>query len=79
MDNLPSNLAYAVGGQLPAEGEETVTRRLTDGREFRIVKRFYEPHALRQRLASLGWDAQVQATPEFFIYGQATAASELIF
>jgi SAM-dependent methyltransferase len=78
VDNLPSNLAYAVDGQLPAEGEETVTRRLADGREFRIVKRFYEPHALHQRLADLGWDAQVQATPEFFIYGQATRASERV-
>jgi hypothetical protein len=73
VDNLPSNLAYAVDGQLPAEGEEIVTRRLADGREFRIVKRFYEPHALQQRLADLGWDAQLQATPEFFIYGQARA------
>jgi hypothetical protein len=49
-----------------------MTRRLADGREFRIVKRFYESRALGRRLADLGWDAQVQATPEFFIYGQAT-------
>ncbi|HWY90372.1 MAG TPA: hypothetical protein VNY31_06840 [Solirubrobacteraceae bacterium] len=53
-----------------------MTRRLADGREFRIVKRFYEPHAPHRQLASLGWDAQVQATPEFFIYGQATTVSE---
>jgi hypothetical protein len=46
-------------------------QRLADGREFRIVKRFYEPHTLSRRLAELGWDAQVQATAEFFIYGQA--------
>ena len=58
VDNLPSNLACAVDGQLPAEGEEIVTRRLADGREFRIVKHFYEPRALHQRLADLGWDAQ---------------------
>jgi hypothetical protein len=55
-----------------------MTRRLADGREFRIVKRFYEPHALRQRLAGLGWHAQVQATPEFFIYGEATTVSERV-
>lgn len=35
-----------------------MTWRLADGREFRIVKRFYEP-------------PQVQTTAEFFIYGQA--------
>lgn len=76
VDSLPNSLASAVDHRLPTEGEETMTRRLADGREFRIVKRFYEPHALSDRLAGLGWDAHVQTTPEFFIYGQATLASE---
>ena len=78
VDSLPSDLASALDHQLPDHGEETMTRRLADGREFRIVKRFYEPHALHRRLADLGWDAQVQATPEFFIHGQATRASERV-
>jgi SAM-dependent methyltransferase len=76
VDSLPSDLSSAADHRLPDRGEETMTRRLADGREFRIVKRFYEPYALHQRLADLGWDAQVQTTPEFFIYGQATTASE---
>lgn len=78
VDSLPSNLASAADHRLPVEGDETMTRRLADGREFRIVKRFYEPHALSGRLANLGWDAQVQATREFFIYGQATTACERV-
>jgi SAM-dependent methyltransferase len=78
VDSLPSNLASAVDHRLPDHGEETMTRRLADGREFRIVKRFYDPQALHQRLANLGWNAQVQATPEFFIHGQATRASERV-
>jgi SAM-dependent methyltransferase len=78
VDSLPSNLASAVDHQLPADGDETMTRRLADGREFRIIKRFYEPLALSGRLTDLGWDTQVQATPEFFIYGQATAPSERV-
>jgi SAM-dependent methyltransferase len=72
VDSLPSDLASAVDHRLPDRGKETMTRRLADGREFRIVKRFYEPHALGRRLVDLGWDAQVQATAEFFIYGEAT-------
>jgi hypothetical protein len=43
-----------------------------------LEQRFYEPNALRQRLAGMGWDAQVQVTPEFFIYGHATRASERV-
>jgi SAM-dependent methyltransferase len=78
VDSLPSDLASAMDHRLPDRGVETMTRRLADGREFRIVKRFYEPHALRQRLAGLGWHAQVQATPEFFIYGQATTVSKRV-
>jgi len=49
-------------------------RRLADGREYQIVKRFHEPEPLQQRLAELGWTAHVQRTPEFFIYGHATAS-----
>lgn len=47
-------------------------RRLADGREFHIVKRFYDPYTLRQRLTELGWNAQIQTTRDFFIYGQAS-------
>lgn len=77
VDSLPSELSSAVDHRLPDPGEETMTRRLADGREFRIVKRFYEPRALSRGLVDLGWDAQVQATPEFFIYGQATTSGRV--
>jgi demethylmenaquinone methyltransferase/2-methoxy-6-polyprenyl-1,4-benzoquinol methylase len=72
VDSSRSDLASAVDHRLPDQGEETMLRRLADGREFHIVKRFHEPKALQQRLTDLGWIAQVQRTPEFFIYGQAT-------
>ncbi|HMH48413.1 MAG TPA: hypothetical protein VK538_11945, partial [Solirubrobacteraceae bacterium] len=74
LDSSPSDLASAADHKLPGRGEETMLRRLADGREFHIVKHFYEPRALQQRIADLGWSAQVHATPEFFIYGHATAA-----
>ena len=46
-----------------------MTRRLNDGREFRIVKIFYEPAELQRRLQALGWDGWVRSTGQFFIYG----------
>jgi ubiquinone/menaquinone biosynthesis C-methylase UbiE len=52
---------------IPDDGT-TLTRRLNDGREFDIVKVFYEPEALRQHLAQAGIQAQVQVTPAFFLY-----------
>jgi ubiquinone/menaquinone biosynthesis C-methylase UbiE len=75
VDSSRSEQASAVDHTLPGQGEETMLRRLADGREYRVVKRFYEPHALQQRLTELDWDAHVQSTPEFFIYGHATPAS----
>jgi hypothetical protein len=49
-------------------------RRLADGSEHRIVKRFYEPQWLGRRLADLGWSVEAHSTPTFFIYGQARVA-----
>jgi ubiquinone/menaquinone biosynthesis C-methylase UbiE len=74
IDSLRSEQASAVDHKLPDRNEETMLRRLADGREYHIVKRFHEPHALQQRLTHLGWNAHVQTTPEFFIYGHATPA-----
>ncbi len=70
LDNARSERASAADHKLPEEGEETMVRRLKDGREYQIVKRFYEPDALHRRLADLGWAVQVESTHEYFIYGQ---------
>jgi len=75
IDSLRSQQASALDHKLPDQAEETMLRRLADGREYRIIKRFHEPRPLQRRLAELGWSAQVQATREFFIYGYATPAA----
>jgi demethylmenaquinone methyltransferase/2-methoxy-6-polyprenyl-1,4-benzoquinol methylase len=50
---------------------ETTVRKLADGREFRIVKRYHEPEQLERRLAELGWAIEVRDTADFFIYGRS--------
>jgi SAM-dependent methyltransferase len=57
---------------MPADDATREQRRLDDGREFEIVKRYYEPAALVAQLAELGWRSEVRSTGEFFIYGVAT-------
>lgn len=52
-----------------------VTRKLNDGRTFRIVKIFHEPASLNARLAKLGFDAAIRRTERFFIHGAARAAA----
>ena len=56
---------------LPGQNEGVVTRKLNDGREFRIVKMFYEPESLTARLRQIGWNAALDRTASYFIYGSA--------
>ena len=52
-----------------APRDHTTLRRLNDGREFRIVKVFYDPSGLGARLADMGWRFSVRATDKHLLYG----------
>jgi SAM-dependent methyltransferase len=69
IDSDRSDCSTASDHRLPPAEDETLLRRLDDGREFCIVKRFYAPERLESRLARLGWQCRIQRTGEFFIYG----------
>jgi len=53
----------------PLDGSGVATRRLNDGREFQVVKMFYEPKDLEQRLGQLGFHGWVRSSGTFFHYG----------
>jgi SAM-dependent methyltransferase len=54
---------------VPAGGE-LETRRLSDGREFRIVKRRWEPRGLEQRVEPLGFELDLATSGNgHFLYG----------
>lgn len=50
------------------------TRNLADGREFTIVKRYWEPDELITRLAALGWAFEASTTGHFFITAHGARA-----
>lgn len=56
---------------VPGREAGIVTRRLNDGREFRIVKLFYEPATLDAKLARIGFASRIRQTARYFIYGEA--------
>jgi demethylmenaquinone methyltransferase/2-methoxy-6-polyprenyl-1,4-benzoquinol methylase len=56
----------------PADHSGVVRRRLGDGREFEVVKVFYEPEALADRLRQGGWEGWVRSTGRFFLVGSVT-------
>jgi hypothetical protein len=49
-----------------------VTRKLNDGREFRIVKRFLRADSLRDALAGSSWRVAARETQSYFLYAEAT-------
>jgi SAM-dependent methyltransferase len=47
-------------------------RTLRDGRGFDVVKVYWDPSELQDRLSSLGWHASVRRVGETFLYGSGT-------
>jgi 2-polyprenyl-3-methyl-5-hydroxy-6-metoxy-1,4-benzoquinol methylase len=56
----------------PLDQSGVVRRRLNDGREFEIVKVFYDPAVLEHRLLERGWKGSVRSTGTFFLHGSMT-------
>lgn len=59
--------------QAPLNKSGVARRRLNDGREFDVVKIFYDPQELEKRLAAMGWNGWVRRTEKFFLYGSVGA------
>jgi demethylmenaquinone methyltransferase/2-methoxy-6-polyprenyl-1,4-benzoquinol methylase len=55
--------------------EHRSRRTLADGREFEVVKRWYEPNALERDLEALGWRASIRMTSNgMMLVGSGTRA-----
>ena len=75
VDSLFNANSTAADHQLNGPDAERVTRKLNDGRAFDIVKVFYRPERLADRLAALGWDARITSTDNFFLLGSGARRS----
>jgi 2-polyprenyl-3-methyl-5-hydroxy-6-metoxy-1,4-benzoquinol methylase len=73
VDSLPNPTSAARGVPVETGGEQV--RRLNDGREYRIVKRFYDPPDLERQLRALGWEFEVRATATYFLWARGQFGS----
>ena len=71
IDSAVNDRASARDHERPEPGERLETRRLDDGREFRIVKHWFDAPSLQATIESLGWSARIEGS-EHFVYGEAS-------
>jgi demethylmenaquinone methyltransferase/2-methoxy-6-polyprenyl-1,4-benzoquinol methylase len=76
VDSLYDPDRTATDERLGAPGDAYLTRRLDTGEEYRIVKVFYDPPRLADRLRALGWRIHTEVTGRFFFVGHATCAGD---
>ncbi|MCC5636965.1 class I SAM-dependent methyltransferase [Nostoc sp. CHAB 5844] len=55
------------------------TRNLNDGQEFQIVKIFYQPDELQDKLKQVGFQAEVKITDNYFIYAHGKKLSNALY
>ncbi len=73
IDSLPDPQSSAADHPTPAD--DLSVRKLDDGREFTVVKVYYQPVEMAAALTRAGFtDASVTTTGRFFLTGVATAA-----
>jgi SAM-dependent methyltransferase len=73
IDELPA--VASLERAIPNAVAPSVERQLTTGERFRNVKVFYEPRLLVDKLATLGWQADVHSTGWRFFYATAKRGS----
>lgn len=69
VDGRREQTSTAVNHILPEQSSQIMTRKLNDGREFQIVKNFYDPAFLASRCAAVSLTVDVRETPTYFVYG----------
>jgi SAM-dependent methyltransferase len=73
---LVDNARLGDSRHLVSSTGEVARRRLSDGREFDILKRFWSPGELEREVAALGWSLSVRTTANgYFISASGTKVS----
>ena len=72
VDSLREPTSTAADHSLPAENNEVMVRRLDDGREFRIVKNFFDAHEISAAALDAGIELRPRVTANYFNYAVGT-------
>ena len=76
LDARKEHTSTAIDHLLPSREEELMTRRLDDGREFTIIKNFWNAGALEEKCARAGLKVEIRETADYFQFGIGTRRSK---
>ncbi|MEZ5278021.1 MAG: class I SAM-dependent methyltransferase [Opitutaceae bacterium] len=76
LDSRHEPTSTALDHRLPGADATVLSRRLNDGREYQIVKVFYDPIRLTDRMVGLGWSFEISQTERYFIVGAGGRSGE---
>jgi ubiquinone/menaquinone biosynthesis C-methylase UbiE len=72
LDGRKDPLSTASDHVMASDGGETMTRRLDDGREFTIVKNYWDARTLEEMCDDAGLGVRVSETTDYFQFGIGT-------
>ncbi|MEM7726920.1 MAG: class I SAM-dependent methyltransferase [Cyanobacteria bacterium P01_A01_bin.45] len=70
IDSRWSETSSAINHDLRDEKDIYQQRKLNSGKEFQIVKVYYQPSILQEKLQKAGFKVKIEVTPDYFIYIQ---------
>jgi demethylmenaquinone methyltransferase/2-methoxy-6-polyprenyl-1,4-benzoquinol methylase len=68
IDSLPHETSTAADQSIATHADARQKRTLNDGREFDIIKVYYQPDTLLRLLTAAGFQAEAHTTGSYFIY-----------
>jgi demethylmenaquinone methyltransferase/2-methoxy-6-polyprenyl-1,4-benzoquinol methylase len=72
LDSRKEQTSTAADHVLPGKNHEVMTRRLDDGREFSIIKNFWDAEVLVEKCRRHELDIEMHETADYFQYGVGT-------
>ena len=74
VDSRQQEVAGPKGRSAESVDEHYQLRQLNDGRQFKVVKIYYQPGELEEHFAQAGFDVTAAFTENFFIYAEGSPA-----
>lgn len=74
VDSLPDQTSTAADQSVSTNEKAHQKRKLNDGREFQIIKVYYQPETLLPLLTNAGFQAEAYTSGQYFVYAHGRSS-----